>query len=265
MSGVRWQVRLVRWCAAFAILSGAKAAAADGVVVGAGELRGRVIDAGGRPALGERVRVMPVTGVDHVLQTDADGAFGPVTLSGAALVYVPGDLIIQATTAVSRRRRKRPEVIELSEIVPPTTPVKATSDPMIVGEYSEEALDHDAWTRAWLLLDVSESGVVTRIKVLDRPGYGLDAIAIRDAFKLQFEPARDGADQTVRSLAFWSFEWPSISWMRAHRARRRIPNAALKVPCRGSGPSRTVYRDCKQPNLSNVLTEPWIDSSAPKP
>jgi hypothetical protein len=254
----------MRWYLVATVFGIATTAAADGFITDAGELRGQVTNADGKPVSDAKVHVMSAAGVENVLVTDPEGGFGPQKLTATALVYVHGELRITGGTAVSRKRRKL-EVIELSEIVPPATPVKPVSDPMIVGEYSEEALEHDTWTRAWLLLDVDESGAVARIKLLDRPGYDLDRIAIRDGFKLHFEAARDAANRKTHSLMIWSFDWPSFSWMRAHHARRRIPSAALNVPCRGTGPTWTVYRDCKEPDLANVLALPWIEASAVNP
>ena len=121
-------------------------------------------------------------------------------------------------------------------------------------------MDSNQWARAWLLLDVDPNGVVARIKLLNAPGDGLDEIAIRDGFKLQFEPARDRSDKAVRSQVLWVFEWPSFWWMQDRRyPRRRMPREAYRTRCRGTGPTKDVYRNCSPPNLAAAITEKWID------
>ncbi|HVK88874.1 MAG TPA: hypothetical protein VM513_32365 [Kofleriaceae bacterium] len=235
------------------------AAIADGFVTRSGQLSGRAVDGEGRALPNFNVHVMAANGVERVLVTGPDGRFGPVANVGTVLVYVHGNATITGSTAVSRSGHKQ-EVIELSEIMPPAIRAKPVSDPTVVGEYSQDAIYHDAWTRAWLLLEISETGQVTRLKLLDAPGYDLDAIAIRDAFKLRFEPARNAANRSVRSLKLWTFEWPAFSFMKRLGARRRLPPEVATISCRGTGPAHW-YRDCREPNLAKVLSEHWIDRS----
>src|SRR5262245_16293466 len=59
----------------------------------------------------------------------------------------------------------------------------------IAAPYSDEAIERDAWAKAWLLLDIDEHGVVTRLKLLKKPGYDLDQIAIDRGFSMRFDPA----------------------------------------------------------------------------
>lgn len=237
------------------LLASATTARADGVLTDAGELAGRVVDAQGAPVVGAAVHVVSATQPAQVLITNADGRFGPRRSTGRVLVYVDGPLTITGGTATSRKERGS-EVIDIFEVVPPATAAEPLSDTLLI-DYTDEAIEHDVWTRAWLLLDVDAKGTVRRVKLLDRPGYGLDAIAIREAFKLQFKPALDAADRPVSSLVIWFFEWPSFSWLKGDR-ERSVP------PCPGGGPSR-VYRDCGAPTLPNVLRKPWLPSIRPTP
>ena len=92
------------------------------------------------------------------------------------------------------------EVIEIEGRAPATTPPKPTNFVKTKAPpYSERAILSDAWTKAWLLLELDEAGTVTRIKFLNKPGYDLEQIAIAEAFKLRFSPALDGAKKPMRS------------------------------------------------------------------
>jgi hypothetical protein len=228
---------------------------ADGLLTDAGELAGRVVDAQGAPVADAKVHVVSATGAEQVLVTNADGRFGPKASTGTVLVYVDGPLTIAGGTATSRKQ-KDDEVIHVSEVIPPAVAAEPLSDTLLT-DYTAEAIEHDVWARAWLLLDVDAKGMVRRVKLLDRPGYGLDAIAITESYKLRFSPARDAADRPVSSLMIWYFEWPSYSWLKGTR-ERNVP------PCPGGGPS-SVYRNCGTPTLTNVLKKPWLPSVRPTP
>lgn len=168
----------------------------------------------------------------------------------------------------------RGEVIEVEGRAPPATPpkpanfVKSKAPP-----YSERAILADAWTKAWLLLELDETGRVTRVKFLNKPGYDLEQIAIDEVFKLQFAPALDGAKQPMRSTVVWEIEWPSAYWLSTFEGTRsKMPEVVgfpprrrdHYVPCRGSGPwnmgsIRPTYKDCSKPDLSKIKTAPWIE------
>src|SRR5262245_42978598 len=62
----------------------------------------------------------------------------------------------------------------------PVVPAKMVKDARrrIAPEYSDAAVLKDVSTRAWLLLDINERGTVTRVKLLNDPGYDLAPIAI---------------------------------------------------------------------------------------
>ena len=79
--------------------------------------------------------------------------------------------------------------------------------------YSDRAIESDRWAVAWMLLDIDETGKVQRVKFLKYPGLDLETIAVKEALKLQFEPAiaMDGKPQ--RSWIVWPIEWPSYWWL----------------------------------------------------
>ena len=173
----------------------------------------------------------------------------------------------------------RGEVIEIEGKAPATTPPKPTNFVKTKAPpYSERAILSDAWTKAWLLLELDESGTVTRIKFLNKPGYDLEQIAIAEAFKLRFSPALDGAKKPMRSAVVWEIEWPSAYWLSTFEGTRsKMPEVVgfpprrrdHYVPCRGSGPwamgsIRPTYKDCSKPDLSKIKTEPWIERPAAK-
>jgi len=130
-------------------------------------------------------------------------------------------------------------------------------------EYSEQAILKDAWTVAWMLLDIDEKGRVTRVKFLRYPGYDLEKIAVKTAFGLQFEPAIATDGKPTRSYMVWPIEWPSHGWLvRFTGLSTGIPDTS-HVPCRGSGPLHLgslypVYKDCSEPIMTNANFQPWL-------
>ena len=123
--------------------------------------------------------------------------------------------------------------------------------------YSDAAIVHDAWRRAWVLLDIDAEGHVARVKLLNKPGYDLDEIAIAGAFDLVFQP---GHAATV----MWLFEWPAYWWLvETEGVTTALSAHAAAVPCRGNGPLnldsvRTEYRDCSGPDPAVAATAKWI-------
>lgn len=167
----------------------------------------------------------------------------------------------------------RGEVIVIEGKAPPMTPPKATNfKKRATPPYSDRAVLSDAWTRAWLLLHVDESGKVTHLKWLHKPGWDLEKIAISEAFKLTFEPARDDRNKPMAVDIVWEMEWPSAWWLQTFVGTRStavpivdFPPRRLDshVPCRGSGPLHLgsvhpVYKDCSKPDLTKIKTESWI-------
>lgn len=226
------------------------------VTYGDGELRGRVTDHDGDPLPRISVHLVSHTGAERVVKTDRDGRYHAALSGGVqTFVFVPGDVRIEGHVGVSTKDEAG-EGVTIHEAVPPAIPAMPHTPNSLVIEYSKVAIDRDAWTRAWLLLDVSEAGAVTRLKLLRAPGFDLDRIAVREGLRLRFEPARDRADRPIRAFVMWSFEWPSYTWLRG---RAVIPPEVRSVPCRGSGPTRSYYRDCSRPEHAKLVTAQWID------
>ena len=253
-------------------------------------LSGRVVDrTNGGPVEGARVHVIGPATERRVLTTDRAGRYavklppgeyrlefeygksrstGHVRLEAGRPARVDGrvDSTSGEVIVIRERQRRRPAV--------PPRPVNFS--PTKAPPYSDRAIQSDAWTRAWMLLDVDETGAVTRFKFLKRPGYDLEKIATREAFKLRFEPGRDGKGRAVKTWVVWSMEWPAYWWLiRVHGvATRTLPLVgfpphpmAASVPCRGSGPLNLdsvhpTYRDCSVPDLSKFEGEPWVTDLA---
>jgi len=153
---------------------------------------------------------------------------------------------------------------ERKAVVPPKMVKDARRK--IAPEYSDAAIEKDAWTRAWLLLDIDDRGTVRRVKMLNAPGYDLESIALKQAFRTQFEPARDTNGRPVRSMLVWTIEWPSYWWMIMWEGvATRIPDHVGYKPCRGSGQplqldsKHPVYRDCSKPNLTRIGSAKWLN------
>jgi hypothetical protein len=134
----------------------------------------------------------------------------------------------------------------------------------IAPPYSDYAIENDVWTRAWLVLDIDERGVVTRVKFAKRPGADLDQIAVERALSMRFSPAEDAIGRPMRTQILWPIEWPSYWWLvTTEGLATRIPTSIFGVPCAGSGPlnlgsAHPVYRDCSVPDFSKLATERWL-------
>ena len=168
------------------------------------------------------------------------------------------------------------EVIIIREkIAPPVAPKPKNYKPHKAPPYSDRAVLADAWTKAHMLLDVDERGVVRRYKFLKRPGYDLEKIAVREVSKLTFEAARDRDGKPMRAWVVWTIEWPSAWWLSKFVGTRSamppivgFPPRRLdsKVPCRGSGPMNLgsvhpTYKDCSRADLRKAVAEAWVDVS----
>src|SRR5262249_9352633 len=158
----------------------------------------------------------------------------------------------------------------------PVPPQPKDFHPSKAPPYSDKAILTNAWTKAWLLLDVNEHGVVERMKFLKRPGYDLEQIARSEASRLHFEPARDQFGKPVRRCVVWPIGWPVAWWLGAFNGTRsgmppyrwypggsvridNIPNSSSYVPCEGTGPwnwlappGLYLYKDCSQPDLTQA-------------
>jgi len=159
------------------------------------------------------------------------------------------------------------ETIVIHDPPPKVEPKPVKHYSRIAPPYSDYAIEHDRWARAWLMLDVDASGTVRRVKFLHHPGADLDAIALRQALGMKFEPARDAQDHPVSRMVLWTIEWPSYWWLvMVEGVTTGIPSAVNGVPCAGSGPlhmesMHRVYRDCSGPDFSSAATEVWHTSA----
>lgn len=233
------------------------------VTHGEGELRGVVTGRGGRPVPGIEVNILPASGAPRRIVTDREGRYRTVLRGGGAhtIVFVQGP--VQVEGQISVQSGAAGEVIEIQDTLAPKVLAELSSKPGVIPPYSEAAKDKDAWTKAWLMLEVDARGLVKRLKLIRRPGYDLERAATEAAWTLRFAPALDRADRPVSSIVLWGFEWPSFWWMLDHRHRiDRLPAEAARVPCRGAGGTFKHYRDCSLPDLNRALVEPWIERPA---
>jgi len=262
-------------------------------------IHGRVSDVLGNPIAGATVYVVAKTGIEHTLRTDRDGRYQADLAGGGAYTVLASfkntragkqsNLAPGANTALDLELAVsgEGEVIEVEGYPPPAVRPKPTFDVQLAAPYSSEAILTDKWTRAWLLLDVDERGVVRRFKFLKHPGVGLDAIAAKQAFAATFTPARDKSNKPVKTVIVFGIEWPSHGWLvgrtrSAHRIPplthrgprirpplKSTPFALLEevtldsVPCVGTAPvdfesKYPVLRDCSQPELEKAASAAWI-------
>lgn len=260
-----------------------------------GRLAGRVTDFNDQPVGDASVVVTGPDGAETAVTTDPTGRYvatvhagGPYTVTFSfgkervgARVVIPAD----GAATLNGRLEMGGEIIEVHG-TPPIQYAKPKSDPLAIPPYSDAAVLGDYWSRGWLLLDVDDHGVVARIKFLKRPGHDLDAIAVKHAFGLLFDPARDGHGVPVRSYIVWPLEWPSMGWLQSRQAlANRLPIFPDTVqfdhggifmdgypPCADEGIDlgavHPMVRDCSVPDLSRAdASEPWLgrDSSVPPP
>jgi hypothetical protein len=240
------------------------------------KLSGQVTDLHGKPladavvvVAGEKVEHRAITGADgrYSLDVGAPGTYAVLIVSGRGQMngYVA---VPEGGTIYDGKLDDSAEVVVVRDPknVQRAKPVK---DPRILPKYSDRAIVGDRWARAWVLLDVDETGAVTRMKFLKRPGYDLDELAVEHAFKTKFTPAKvNGVPE--RSLIVWPIEWPSYWWMiDLDLPPTRMPDTVVNKPCAGSGRPiqmdslHPVYRDCSLPDLSKMdASEPWITSGS---
>jgi hypothetical protein len=230
-------------------------------------LAGRVTDVLGRPIPHARVYIMPRGTVTLTTATDKDGRYA-IELSAAgaySVVIAAGRLHTYRQVLITAHAATTLDVeVELdvdggevinivdTKLPPPAVPPKPTNDNERTSlPYSPQAMERDAWARAYLLLDIDEHGIVTRLKLLKRPGFDLDQIAIDEAFKLKFEPARDGHGRPIRTYIVWDMEWPSWGWLvqgngttagraLAYDGMYKYNRALTAAPTFGPGPATSV-------------------------
>jgi hypothetical protein len=225
------------------------------------------------PIAGADVFVSGPEGVIHTVVTDGTGAYRVEVPPGTyALVFVVvGDRIGQRVTVGAGKLARvdasldRGEVIEIRDrLLPEPQRARPKGRPGVAPPYSDKAILQDAWTKAWLLLDIDEQGRVTRLKLLRRPGYDLDEIAIKQAFKTKFHPATDAGGRPIRTLLLHPIEWPSYWWLITHTGVATYLPWPGNLPCKGSGEplnldrAHPVYRDCSVPDMAAADREPWL-------
>jgi len=250
-------------------------------------IAGLVSDPYGLPVPSATVLILGPNGFEQHSETDQRGEYR-VTLKSTGQYHVvfaayrshdSRSFIVKPGSANRADGNLDPstgEVIVIRDLPPP--PVIAKSPPRrTLPPYSDYAIEHNTWTRAWLLLDIDEAGKVVRFKFLKRPGADLEKIAATYAFATTFEPARDRSGHAIRSRLIWDLEWPSHSWLIARTGvAAGIPPSISYVPCAGSGPlnldmaaqdsynrqlssGTAMYRDCSMPSLEPAHTERWVE------
>ena len=227
-------------------------------------IEGRVTDPAGHAMPKAQVHVVSAAGdAERVVTTDGNGRYRIKLPSTASyLVFVYGDARISTTAATSRVVNDQ-EAIEMDDGVMPIQLPRLRYEARLP-PYSDAAINTNQWLRAWLLLDVDESGAVKRVKLVDAPGFDLDATAVRAAFDLDFEPARDPTNRPARTQLLWSIDWPAYSWLVDHGdgSIARMPDAASELPCKSAHTSQDLARSCAPPTIANALSAPWITRRA---
>jgi len=261
----------MRWHATVAIVLAASSAHADddGAVTGyeatgSGELAGRAVDAAGKPLRHVEIHVVSRSGGEQIMKTDDDGNY-KVTLKGAptetSRIFVRGHRGAHlGGISAESVKIDGGEAIQMHETAAPAIAAKPVDGVIKILPYSDAAIRDDEWVRAWLTLDVDQTGTVRHVKWLRRPGHELDAIALRAAFEVRFEPARDAGKRAVASQVVWMFEWPSHAWLTHHRGYdlTRMPDDYTKVTCQKPGEHVAGRRDCAQADLQSSLGETWL-------
>jgi hypothetical protein len=274
---------MLRWAVFTLVVAIAPAVAAEPLAT----LTGRVTDAKtDQPIEGAVVYVVGADRESKMRTTGRDGSYRVELPPGDYdVVFISGSQ--RGTTKVRLVEGKTGtadgavlpdagEVIEIEgTLAAPRAPKPKGLAWTRVPKYSDEAILSDAWTKAWLLLAIDDTGEVTMFKFLKRPGYDLEDIAAAEAFRLRFTPATDADGNAVPSRVVWPIEWPANSWMLAVYEYHRAPglaelppfpprSAAAAVPCAGSGPINITsmlyrgYRDCSVPDLTEADGETWI-------
>lgn len=248
------------------------------------QLSGRVLDAThGGPVEGVLVMVAGPGGFLRNVTTDHRGRYGALVPPGLyRVIFAHGESRTSGSVTVSAGRGAAldgrvdsiaGEVIEVEgKVTPPVAPKPTNFSALRAPPYSDRAVLTDAWTKAWVLIDIDERGQILRFKFLKRPGYDLEQIAQAEVRRLRFAPARNGSGKPMRSLLVWPIEWPSAGWLTMFMGTRSAMPKVVGfppqrqdhyVPCAGSGPLQLssvhpTYKDCSKPDLSKAAGEPWI-------
>jgi hypothetical protein len=195
-------------------------------------LTGKVLDRkSGTPIEGAVVHLQAPDGAALTTSTTADGSYGFDVVPGRyQITFLRGTaqqsatVVISADTPASLNGRLDDVVDEVIVIddskAPAVLPVpirKAVR--LATPPYSERAILEDAWTRAWLLLEVDARGTVTRLKLLKRPGYDLEPLAIAERRPTRCRPSSSWrAAPAPAASARWPTGCSAISPGRAFGA-----------------------------------------------
>jgi hypothetical protein len=257
----------VCWIACLALCVLASTADAQDRVSGfkttyVGALTGTVVDNDGHPISGIEVHVT-WPGGETVVLADKGGRYRVNLPQGDKFVFVRRAARINGQTLAAETLDSGEEVLAIQEADQPKVMPKVLSQTTNL-EYSERARDADVWAKAWLMLEVDQQGQVNRVKLLHAPGYDLDSIAVREAFKMRFSPARNAAGKPVAALILWSYEWPSYWWMYEHKyTPGQVPEAASTVPCKGEARDVPRFRDCTTADIAQAHEAPWVGRDSP--
>src|SRR6476469_5330568 len=98
---------------------------------------------------------------------------------------------------------------------PPPAQGVLTKPPAIVRQveavYPPEALQQQLSGTVQLQVDISETGAVTEVQVLEPAGHGFDEAAVAAVRQFQFSPAEvDGAPAPVRITYAYQFVWREV-------------------------------------------------------
>ena len=135
----------------------------------------------------------------------------------------------------------------------------------------DEAILKDAWTKAWVLLDIDAHGVVQRVKLLRSPGYGMESIAIKHAMKMRFDPAEDAAATRFRRNCCGRSNGRPTGGSSTSTSRQPpcptpdfFVSGAFTVPCKDNAPMQLgslhpTSRDCSPPPPPSRINEvAWV-------
>src|SRR5262245_56492594 len=220
---------------ALMVLGLAGTARADAWVVG------HVSDLLGRPVPNVRVHVL--TKSDHqIVKTDKNGDYrvvidgnedvSVVVGAGNEHTFRKGSVKDGTTNHLDFEAEiAEGEIIRITDSKPFTTPPRWPEDVVRkTPPSSDQAVERDAWAKAWLLIDIDETGRVLRVKLVKRPGFDLDEIAVKEAMKLRFTPALDERGKPMRTQIFWALEWPSHGWLIEHfGTASRMPSESYAI------------------------------------
>ncbi len=267
---------------------------ASAVAFAEGKLSGRLTDLNDQPVQDASVFITGPNGLETRVATDAAGQYAATVRTGGtySVMFAYGNTRISSRVTIPEGGaatldsllQTGGEVIEIHGKRNPVQYPKPQTDPLKIPQYSDRVALGNYWVKAWLLLDVDDRGVVNRVKFLKRPGYDLDDIAVKHAFGMTFDPARDESGTPTRSYIVWPLEWPSMGWLQSRQMlMNRLPTFATaytldgrlvfdSLPrCAGTGPLslssvHPVLRDCSVPDLSRGdAGEPWIARGAGVP